>query len=314
MKILAQAPSRVSLFGGGTDIPSYYSLHGGQVISMAINLRTHLKIFVGEDLFGHNGNSFPYNADPKLFHAIFTKYGLGSMHHVGIRSEFDGLIRSGLGSSASASVALIGGLYRHVGKKLDRAKIAEEAWDIEVNSLGWYGGKQDQYAASYGGMNLIEFGDKVKVTPFDREAAERIAFSMVLFHIGGTRDSKDIQKGFKQLTRLQMNTLHQIKRSVITAKNHIEFNYIKGFGQLMNEVWELKKKSNKGVSNSEIDSIYEYAMQCGALGGKILGAGQAGYMLFITEDRNKFIKKMAKRDLYDVDFSIDYNGVETRII
>ena len=316
MKILATAPARISLFGGGTDVPSYFTKYGGKVINMAINLRQHVKVYVGDDLFGHNGNKFPYDADPRLFYEIFKKYGLNGIHHIGIRSEFDGFVKSGLGSSASAAVALIGGFYKHIGKKLDRAAIAEEAWDIEVNTLGWYGGKQDQYAAAYGGMNLIEFGKQVKVTPLPRKQAENLLFSMVLIYIGGTRESRDIQKGFKELTEEQIKALDAIKSYVDKAQHYINRGDLRSVGTLMHEVWQLKKKSNKGVSNPKIDEIYNYAFENGALGGKILGAGGAGYMLFIVkpEDKENFIGKMKENGYEDIDFSIDWNGVEARIV
>ena len=317
MKILALAPSRIGIIGGGTDIPSYYENYGGKVINMAINLRQHMEIFIGEDLYGHNGqNIFPYKADPKLVYEIFTKYGLGSMHHVGIRSSFDGIIKAGLGSSGSASVCLIAALQKMQEKSFNRYSIAEEAWDIEVNGVGWYGGKQDQYASAFGGLNLIEFGKNVSITPFSKEDAGNLQEWMMLFYTRGMRESKTIQSGFKQLTKEQKKALDQIKKRVNVVEIWIRSDYIEGVGEILNEVWEFKKKLNKGVSNARINAIYDYALKHGAIGGKILGAGGGGYMMFVCNPnkQEELTKEMAKEGIEKIDFSPDFNGVEARIL
>ena len=315
--LIAAAPSRISLIGGGTDIESYSKKYGGSVISMAINLYQHVELRTGDDMWAYSGHSFPGDADPKLCYRILENYGMNGMHNLRVISSFDGIIGAGLGSSGSFAVSLIGALKKLTSMPLDRMIIAEEAYNTEVKQLGWYGGKQDQIAVAYGGLNLIEFAKKVYITPFLREDAEGLKKWMVLFYIGKRENSGyKIQKGFQKLTRKQIETLDIIKDKTNDAEIFILANEFKEFGGLMNEIWQLKKESNKGVSNSIIDAKYDYALKHGALGGKVCGAGGGGYMFFICNPNKQedLIKKMAEKGIEDIDFSVDYNGLQTRII
>lgn len=316
MKIIARAPSRISLIGGGTDVEPYASKYGGRVLSMAITLRSQVELFTDDDMYEQFENRLPYKADPSLFYAIFDKYGIDGMHHRKFVSTFDAYVGCGLGSSASASVALIAAINKLKGIKESPSDIANSAWDIEVNKLGWYGGKQDQYISAYGGIQMIEFGKDVTLRPLSRKRTEGLLDWLVLVYIGGTRKSRDIQNEFKKLDKKQLTALHDIKKRIIAATVFIESGFYLGFGELLDELWELKKSSNKGVSNHHIDTLYAYAKKHKALGGKVLGAGGAGYMVFAVkpQDRQDFIKKMRVMGIEDIDFSIDWNGVEARIV
>ncbi len=144
MIISGQTPTRISLFGGGTDIYPYAEDYGGIVIGMAINLHQKMKVFLGEDIFQADYNSFPYRASPEFYFKIFNDFGLDGMHHFRINAKFDGFIESGLGSSGSAAVLLVGLLNKALSLNMSRSQIANRAWNIEVNKMKKSGGKQDQ--------------------------------------------------------------------------------------------------------------------------------------------------------------------------
>lgn len=303
--IVSISPTRISLFGGGTDLVPYSSQYGGLVISLAINLRQQIML---HSISGHD--IFPNNADPNFYQQILDHFGVKD---VGIYGSFDGLIEAGLGSSASAAVAMVGAIDRLQNRGMSLSDIAESAWEIEVGKIGLFGGKQDQYAAAYGGFNVINFEDRVTVLPLSREAIERLLPSMVLLYTGDLRHSAVIQEGMRTLDAGQVDKLDRIKKIAIDAIDPINQGDIAKVGYLLDQAWLLKRQSNKGVSNTHIDDIYRKALEAGALGGKLLGSGGGGYMLFIVEPNTKqdFIAKMG---LQHWDFSPDFNGLEVRTL
>lgn len=304
MKIISSAPCRIGLLGGGTDIPTYSDKFGGLCLNIAINIRQHFEI---TDSNGKD-NVYPKGANPKFYEEFYKQFGWTPETCV---STFDGILESGLGSSAAAAVALVGALSRYNNMNLSKEDIAEMAWHIEINKIGLYGGRQDQYASSFGGCNLFEFGKGVKVTRLDG-FIEKVLPSLTLFYLGKNRRSANIQEGFKKLSQQQIMKLDEIKASVLEGSKIIATGDIEKFGRLMDKAWQMKKISNKGVSNNEIDKIYDKALKLGAFGGKIMGAGGGGCMLFIVDPakRNKFIKEIG---LKWIDFSLDKNGLETRV-
>lgn len=318
MKIYSQCPSRIGLFGGGTDVPPYSDIYGGLVINMAINLRQKVTVYFGEDIFEYNNGrggepQFPLNANPQFYYKILEEFGLNDMHQIKFKSEFDGLIESGIGSSASAAVALMGAINRYQNLGMGVSEIAEKAWELEVNKCGLFGGKQDQYAAALGGINVIEFkkGGGVNPTSLSKGFIEPLLPSLVLFYTGKNRKSATIQEGFKKLDEEQVKSLNRIKKLALEAIDLIAKGDFRVVGALLDEAWEWKKLSNKGVTNKRIDGIYEKARGLGAYGGKVLGAGGGGFMLFVVnpEERENFIKNLG---LEWWDFGIDWNGLEVR--
>jgi D-glycero-alpha-D-manno-heptose-7-phosphate kinase len=241
---------------------------------------------------------------------------MGGMHHATVETSFEGIIGAGLGSSGSFSVALVGALLRNAGKTPYRDLVAETAWDIEVNDLGWYGGKQDQYAAAFGGLNFITFGARVKVIPAERKHGDALLKWLLLVYIGGERESRKIQQPFKHLTEEKIAQLDQIKELALKGAQALVDLDMELLGQFIDESFELKRKVNPKVSNKKIDSIYEYAKENGAIGGKIIGAGEAGYMIFLISPtkRKQLVEKLAKKGIEEVDFCIDWTGLETRIL
>jgi D-glycero-alpha-D-manno-heptose-7-phosphate kinase len=308
MKILAHAPTRISLFGGGTDLPIFYKQYGGLVINMSINLRQHIEIDFGKDT---NIDIYPKGASPDFYRAFLEDFDAKGE----VRSDFDAVIESGLGSSASAAVAMVAAIARAKGLYMNKRELAEKAWDIEVNKLGLYGGKQDQYAASYGGMSVVWFTrDGVSAKTIFPQEADFLAKHILLFYTGKNRKSAKIQENLASLDSEKIRSLSEIKRIASFARKYIEAPDIIRLGDLLRESWNQKKSSNKDVSTKEIDDLVEAGISAGAEGGKIMGSGGGGFMFFICkpELQTRVITQMEAVGCKHYDFSIDYNGVEVR--
>lgn len=309
MKIFSQAPCRLSLFGGGTDVEPYASIYGGLCINMAINIRQ--KFTFDDEILPEPAIWYREGRDEKFYKAFLDEFSFDK-HWIQI---FDGKLEAGLGSSASAAVALVGGLARIKGINLSKKDIADKAWDIEVNKIGLFGGKQDQYCSALGGFNVLNFDENgVLIMSLSRNWGEFIYPYLVLFYLGKNRQSATIQEGFKNLTSQQIDALHKIKEIAEKGFDLISQGKIKEIGELLDESYFYKKQSNKGVSDDEIDEIYEAGIEVGAYGGKIMGAGGGGHMVFICplDKREKLVNKMAELGVREIDFSIDWNGVEVR--
>ena len=212
-------------------------------------------------------------------------------------------------------MALLGVINRRKNLGLNSYQIAEKAWELEVDKIGLFGGKQDQYAATFGGINVIEFkkGGEVNVIPMARGFIEPLFPSLVLFYTGKNRKSSKIQEGLKEPNSDQIKALNRIKRLALEAIDPISKGDFRVVGALLDEAWEWKKLSNKGVTNKELDDIYSKAKELGAYGGKTCGAGGGGFMLFVVNptEREDFIKNLG---LEWWDFSPDFNGLEVRIL
>ena len=311
MIIKATSPCRISFVGGGTDTSPFCDLYGGATVSLAINIRQTFTLFTGDDMWGNGGqHSVPYGCSLDFVYAFRKRFGVDGMHHNRFESKSDGGIRAGIGSSASIAVAIVGALAKSQEKIMTRSEIAELAWDIEVNDLKMFGGRQDQYSASFGGLNLFEFTDKVTVQPFDRKYADNIMPHLVLMHTNIERKNPKIQEGFKKLDSKQIKALKEIKSLVAPAIKAIGDSDIQGLGEILDTSWNYKKQSNKDVTNPQISDIYQTAKSHGAIGGKVCGAGSGGMMMFIVKDKEKFIKEM--KDLEYWDISPDFNGLEIK--
>ena len=308
MKIIAQCPTRLSLFGGGTDVNPYAEKYGGICINLAINLRQHILLDTESKI-----HDWIREDSLDFINTLLAPLKVGDC---GINHTFDGIIESGLGSSASLAVALIGAINKYKGIKMTKSEIAEKAWDIEVNKLGLYGGKQDQYAAVYGGANFLVFEDKVYRYSFPRIGIEKIYPYLMLFYTGQNRKSPKIQEAFKTLTESQKDALDQLKEIAYAAVDPIKSGDVEQVAKLLQATWEFKKKSNKGVTNERIDLIYQSALEAGAWAGKILGAGGGGHMIFICppEKQNELKRKLGNIECKWIDFGIDWNGLEVREI
>ena len=313
MKIYAQAPCRISICGGGTDVGQFPKLYGGATISLAINIRQKFTLYTNNDMWTHHGEHIvPYGCKLEFVYAFRKRFGVDGMHHNKFKSESDGGINGGIGSSAAIAVAIVGALAKSQNKTMTRSQIAELAWEIETKDLGLFGGKQDQYSASFGGLNLFEFTDKVTVQPFDRKYVEPLLSNLVLMHTNKERTNPKIQEGFKKLDSKQIKALKQIKSLVIPTIEAIKAQDIQTLGEILDTAWNYKKQSNKGISNERISNIYQTARKHGAIGGKVCGAGGGGFMVFVVKDKEKFIKEMKHVEYYDI--SPDFNGLEVKVL
>jgi len=317
--IQATAPSRLSLFGSATDIPEFYNDHGGLVISMAINIYATFEMFTDDDLFQIIDNTVPIGGSLDFVYKFLDEYGVNSMHHTKFKASYDGLIGGGIGGSGAAGVAIVAAIAKCLNLTFPhptQSWIAEKAWDVECNKLKKFCGKQDQYAAAYGGINVFEFTkEAINILPLKGDYLDKLLPSIVLFSTGIERKTK-VQDNLKKLTNEQIYNLIQIKQLALDAIDPIGKGDIEKVGNLLDKSWRYKKSSNKDATTPEIDRIYEIAQKNGAYGGKICGAGQGGYMFFIVHPtrRDKFIDIMSKEGLYWWDFQLSAGGVETRIL
>lgn len=310
MIIRSQAPTRISIAGGGSDIPEYSDKYGGMCISLAINLRQHIEMITGDEAF-EGYSFFPPFGDQNFMYTFLKAYPKTSgMHNTRLHSTCDAYIGNGLGTSASAAVAMVGALNKRLNLNLSLYEIAEKAWEIE--STIHYTGKQDHYASTFGGMNVFNFGNEVRVIPIEKSTIDILLPYLVLFYTGIKRKPK-IQEGLMELTKEQIRRLDDIKALVQGALVCLHAGNIEGLGQVLDISWKLKKESNPSMVNMEVDALYDRVKACDALGAKILGSGGGGYMLALVEPekRQQFIKDM---HIEPEDISVDYNGLDCRIL
>ena len=331
MTIISQAPCRISLVGGGTDVNPFAFKFGGQVLSLAINLYYNVELSPRQDnqifisaLNQHRKlklSDLPiaYHQDPDfdLLYAILNHFRpkFKSGFNLSVSTNAQSVL--GLGSSAAAGVAVIQAINHWQNLKLTKAKIANLAYQMEVKELGWSGGKQDQYAASFGGINLITFGpkDKVLVKPINLSPnlLAKLKSHLLLFYLGGKRHSSKQQE--KLIQGMSQEDKHQallrLKASVDQAVISVSKADWNNLGKILDQSWQDKKQSNPAVTNSQIDKLYQLALDQGAFGGKIIGSGAAGHMFFLIppEKHSSIIKAFAKENVKPVEFEIDFQGV-----
>jgi D-glycero-alpha-D-manno-heptose-7-phosphate kinase len=288
--IITRAPFRVSFGGGGSDLPSYYRKFGGCVLSASINKYIYLDI---HPFFDERRIQLKYsrteNVDaPGLIqHSIF-RCVLDRFHLTGVEltSTADIPGGTGLGSSSSFTVALLQCVYAHLGIHKSKADLASEACEIEIGELGSPIGKQDQYAAAFGGLNFIRFeaDDSVFVEPvtLSREKVRDFNSRLVMFYTWVTRDSNEIleqQRRAMDAGNGRVETMHKMVQVAHDMRACLQQGCLDAFGQLLHESWMLKRSICDQISNQPIDELYALARSAGAVGGKILGAGGGGFLL-----------------------------------
>ncbi|MCE5242547.1 MAG: GHMP kinase [Syntrophobacteraceae bacterium] len=326
--LIVRSPLRISLAGGGTDLPAYYREYGGAVINTAIDryfyvfLKTTpyngLEIASSDyrTFFRHVGDyPLSWEGDLELPRAIFQHFGVTRGVRLFIASEIPP--GTGLGSSSSVSVGLIKALSTACGLNWTSQQIAELASYIEIEKMHAPIGKQDQYAAALGGLNLIEFAEQTtNVTPLGLNFENRTALerSLMLFYTGQSRSANRILSRQKEASEKKsgktMEALHKVKAMVPMVRDCLEGGDIEGFGRLLHKNWSEKKRFASGVSNSFIDECYEAALQAGAYGGKISGAGGGGFLLICCNehDRVQITEALEQRGLIRVGFHWDDMG------
>lgn len=318
--IITQTPFRMSFFGGGTDFPDFYREHGGAVISTTfdkycyVNVR-HLPRFFDYSTELSYAKTERVNAVDEIQHpAIREAMKYLDMHEIRLTYEADLPARSGLGTSSSFAVGMLNAFYALKGKYADKRKLADEAIYLERELCKEAGGVQDQIAASFGGFNKICFrADGYTVSPIiiSPTRKEQLNRNLMLFFTGFSRFSSDIQVSTqKSLTDktaqlLEMLELVDEAEAVLTSKaDLIEF------GRMLDHTWKLKRGIADKISTDSIDGLYQKAIEAGATGGKLLGAGGGGFLLFYVEaDKQEAVKKALEHLLY-VPFEFENAGTQ----
>lgn len=317
--IVSRTPLRISFVGGGSDLPSYYREKGGAVLSTSIDKYMYLTVNQKFDKNIRLSYSITENESniQNIKHPIVrnTLELLGIKSGVEITSISDIPSQgSGLGSSSSYTVALLQALYAYNGKSISKEDLGRLSSHIEIDLCGDRIGKQDQYAAAFGGLNLIEFNedDSVTVNPVicKPETIRKIEESIIIFYTGRTRSASNL------LSRQSANMRRAEKRKLMSnmvslaydLRDLIENDDIESLGELLDHNWQLKRQITEGISDPQIDGWYRRGILAGATGGKLLGAGNGGFMMFFAP-KEKHAKIMeAMKGLRRLPFSFDYNG------
>ena len=321
--IITKTPFRMSFFGGGTDMPQFFREHGGAVLSTTFDKYCYVNVRHLPPFFDyHTELSYAKTervVDPaEIEHpAIREAMKLLDMYDIRLTYEADLPARTGLGTSSSFAVGMLNAFYALKGKYADKKKLASEAIYLERTLCNEAGGWQDQIAAAYGGLNRINFHeDSYDVLPVivSPERKQQLNRNLMLYFTGFTRFSSAIQQSTRNTMKdkttqlLEMLALVDQAERVLTDKTAD----LDDFGRLLHESWMLKKQTGTKISTGGIDSIYEKGMRAGALGGKLLGAGGGGFLLFYVREEDQSAVQRAMGDLMRVPFAFEDGG--TRVI
>jgi D-glycero-alpha-D-manno-heptose-7-phosphate kinase len=331
--LIARAPVRISLAGGGTDLPAYFQEQGGVVINTTIDkyFYVFLRVYDGDSLqIASSDYSTFYRQEAEregeaaglpvdgilgLPRTILNCFGIHSGLSMFLASEIPP--GTGLGSSSAVTVAIIKALATACGMRLSKLELAELACSIEIAEMGMPIGKQDQYAAAFGGLNQIEFsatGSSVTPLEMSWEARQRLQKNLMLFFTGHSRNSADILReqtvASGAASSKTVEALHQVKSMVADVKDALVRGDLETFGELLHENWIQKKRFAAGISNPQIDESYEAARALGAIGGKITGAGGGGFLMLYCEPPYQHAVTAALEQLGQrrMDFRLDSTG------
>jgi D-glycero-alpha-D-manno-heptose-7-phosphate kinase len=333
MFIRARAPLRISFVGGGTDLASYYNEHGGAVLSSTINRYTLVTLSTRQDdgiqicsldfdltVKYHINEEPAYDGVLDLAKAAIRRIqGLNGPQGLDLDIQSGAPAGSGLGGSASLTLAVVGTLLDYKGDKLDNYHLAELAYAIERDDLKISGGKQDQYEIAFGGFNLIEFSkDKIVVNPLrlDRDILNDLEQHLMLCYTGKTRFSAGIidkQEAFYREGRQDtLAGLSEIHRLVYEIKDALLTGHLYDFARMLDAAWASKIKLNPLITDDNINEMYEVARRNGVIGGKLLGAGGGGYLLLFCEigKRRQVREALEKMGGQFTEFSFTQDGLQ----
>ena len=316
--IITRAPFRVSFCGGGSDLPAFYEKYGGCVLSTTIRKYMYLTI---HNYFNKNQIVLKYSKtetvdsydqiEHKYFKQCLRDFGLTGVE---ISSMADIPAGTGLGSSSSFTVALLQLFHTYRGEYVSKYKLAKDACEVEIDKLGEPIGKQDQFAAAFGGLKFYEFlpGGFVNVEPIIMEpkSYRTLEENILMFYLGGSHSASDILREQSRNIADEEKVEAQRKMCSLTRslKEELQMNHVDAMGELLHENWLLKKTLASGISNPLIDETYDKAKKAGALGGKLLGAGGAGFMIFYVRPEKQPAVRYALCHLRELDFEIDNSG------
>ena len=321
--IITRSPLRLSLGGGGTDLPSYYRKHGGFLIAAAIDKYVYITIHhtFNEDIILKYSSLERAKCVDDVQHPIMREaLRLVDLRdtRIEITSMADIPAGTGLGSSGSFTTALLKALHAHKKNLVHPSELAAQACEIEIDRLGEPIGKQDQYIAAYGGINCFRFhpDDRVEAFPLriSTETLHNLEDNLMLFFTGFARSAslilKDQDTKSKQDDPRMIDNLNFIKELGFRSQSALEAGDLNEFARLMNEHWEYKKQRSGTMSNGSIDDWYALARANGALSGKLIGAGGGGFLLFYAQDKMKLRHALTTAGLREVRFRFDFEGTK----
>lgn len=319
--IITRSPLRITLGGGGTDLPSYYGDHEGFLIAAAIDKYVYITLhqtFVKDLIIKYSKMERVTSVDevehPIIREALRLTGQDGT--YMELSSMADIPAGTGLGSSGSFTTALLRALHQHMKMPIEPSELAEQACHIEIDLLGEPIGKQDQYISAFGGVTCLRFGRDGKVDASALQCSAETLYgledNLLLFFTGYSRDASSILVDQDQRSRAQdqdmIENLHDVKELGLRSLKALEAGKLDDFGALLHEHWELKKQRSGGMSNPQVDEWYDLGFRNGALGGKLVGAGGGGFLMFYAEDGVRLRHAMGKAGLTEVRFRFDFEG------
>ena len=321
--IMTRSPLRISLGGGGTDLPSYYQEHSGFLVAAGIDKYVYILLhrrFVPRVLLKYSQmEEVDRIEDIKhpLIREALKLVGWDDLR-LEITSLADVPAGTGLGSSGSFTTALLKALHAGMKGLVHPAELAEQACKIEIDILKEPVGKQDQYIAAYGGITCFRFLPNGQVEAWPLKISQRTLYDMedhlLMFFTGYTRSAGEILKEQDSRTKKNDNemvaNMHFVKQLGRDIKDALEAGNLQGFGELMNTHWEYKKGRSKSMSNDRIDHWYQLARSHGAIGGKLIGAGGGGFLMFLCQEGSRVRQVMAEEGLEEVRFRFDFEGTK----
>jgi len=324
--IIARSPLRISLGGGGTDLPSYYERFGGFLIAAAIDKYVYITLHDNftTDLILKYSRLERVTDAAKIEHPIIRE-ALAMLKMTGQSLELTSMADipagTGLGSSGSFTTALLKALNAHNKNLVHPAELAEQACEIEIGRLKEPIGKQDQYIAAYGGITCFKFLPDGRVEAWPLKISEETLYNLednlLLFFTGYSRSASAILKEqdqkSKQSDQGMIDNLHFTKDLGLQSQRALEGGELREFARLMDVHWQRKKERSGGMSNPKINEWYDLAMAHGALGGKLIGAGGGGFLMFYAEDKAKLRHAMRAAGLKEVRFRFDFEGTKLLI-
>jgi D-glycero-alpha-D-manno-heptose-7-phosphate kinase len=323
--IITRSPLRISLGGGGTDLPSYYRKHSGFLIAASIDKYVYITLHqtFAPGLIVKYSKLERVDRPEQLQHPIIREAlrQLQVVGHLELTSMADIPAGTGLGSSGSFTTALLKALHTQKKNLIHARELAEQACNIEIDRLGEPIGKQDQYIAAFGGITCFQFlpNDQVEVRPLklDTETLFNLEDNLLLFFTGYDRAASAILREQDERSKARdkdmVENLHFVKDLGYQSQEALEAGDLRRFAELMNVHWEYKKQRSGAMSSPEIDAWYALARENGALGGKLIGAGGGGFLLFYSEDKTRLRRAMGPTGLREVRFRFDFEGTKVVI-
>ncbi|MDR1539490.1 MAG: kinase [Clostridiales bacterium] len=317
--IITKTPFRMSFFGGGTDFPEYYKEHGGAVLSATFDKYCYVNVRHLPRFFDYS-SEFAYSTIERVADigdvkhpAIRNAARMLDMREIRLSYEADLPARTGLGTSSSFAVGMLNAFYSLKGSMKSKRQLADDAIYLERVLCAESGGVQDQIAAAFGGLNRIEFsaeGYSVAPVIIDGETKKRLSESLLLLFTGFSRYSSDIQANTQKAIKGKVAELKEMASLVYEAEKALAGKSLDDFGRLLDYAWNLKRGISAGISTDSIDRLYGKAIKAGALGGKLLGAGGGGFLLFYVEPQRRKSVVDAMSSLLHVPFSFESAGTQ----